>query len=191
MKSIIRNGGDINAPKFSIEDASALAKVFNKAGIEYLFIGKGGAALLGYPAMTLDVDIYTGKNPKNSQKLVKALKEMGFKIGKVEEEALIKHHDFVQLSEGPFLLDIIHAPSGLEDFDKIYERKIQEGIYPVANLRDIIASKKAANRAKDLMDIEMLEAFRQEWELTQSRVKKLKSSVEITASPKTRKGRSR
>ncbi len=34
----------------------------------------------------------------------------------------------------------------------------------MASLRDIIASKKASNRRKDLVDMEMLEEFAQEYD---------------------------
>lgn len=36
--------------------------------------------------------------------------------------------------------------------------------FPIANIRDIIASKKASGREKDLVDLPMLEDFREEFE---------------------------
>jgi hypothetical protein len=39
-----------------------------------------------------------------------------------------------------------------------------EGIFPVANIRDILASKKASNQMKDHMDLHLLELFRIEYE---------------------------
>jgi hypothetical protein len=39
----------------------------------------------------------------------------------------------------------------------------------VANLKDIIASKKASGRRKDLIEMEMLEDFADEYESRQSR----------------------
>ena len=41
---------------------------------------------------------------------------------------------------------------------------MQEDIFPVANLRDIIASKKASGRMKDRLDLHLLELFRLEYE---------------------------
>jgi hypothetical protein len=38
------------------------------------------------------------------------------------------------------------------------------GEFRVAQLADIIASKRASNRRKDLMDLPLLEAFREEYE---------------------------
>lgn len=37
-------------------------------------------------------------------------------------------------------------------------------MFPVANLRDIIASKRASGRMKDRLDLPLLELFREEYE---------------------------
>ena len=83
---------------FSPLQAQEVAQAFNAAGVDYLFIGKSGAILLGYPGTTQDVDV--------------------------------------------FPVDI----------------------FPVANLRDIIASKRASGRMKDKLDLHLLELFRLEYE---------------------------
>jgi len=41
-------------------------------------------------------------------------------------------------------------------------------MFPVANIRDIIASKKASNRMKDHLDLHLLDLFRIEYELRRS-----------------------
>ena len=52
--------------------------------------------------------------------------------------------------------------------------------FPVANIRDIIASKRASGREKDLVDLPLLEDFRDEFEKTLRG--ELKSSVDIAIS---------
>lgn len=74
------------------------------------------------------------------------------------------HVSFVQLKTGPFDLDLIFAPDGIESFDHAKSRAVREDIFPVANLRDIIASKKASGRMKDRLDLHLLELFRLEYE---------------------------
>lgn len=49
--------------------------------------------------------------------------------------------------------------------------------FPVANIRDIIASKKAAGRERDLIELPLLEDFRDEFE--KSRRTEPMSAVEI------------
>lgn len=88
-----------------------------------------------------------------------ALRQLGFHLDEDTEQALITGKDFVQIKDVPFDVDIIHAPDGIESFTAAKSRRIMEDIFPIANLRDIIASKKASNRRKDLVDMEMLEEF--------------------------------
>lgn len=65
---------------------------------------------------------------------------------------------------GPFALDLIHASDGIEDFAAAKSRSVLEGgRFPVASLKDIIASKRAAGREKDLHDVKRLEQFRTEY----------------------------
>ena len=69
----------------------------------------------------------------------------------------------MQIKDGPFDVDIIHAPDGIESSSAAKSRRVMEDIFPIANLRDIIASKKASNRRKDLVDMELLEEFAREY----------------------------
>ncbi len=43
--------------KFTPAQAEELAAAFAAEGVDYLFIGKSGAILLGYPDTTQDVDV--------------------------------------------------------------------------------------------------------------------------------------
>ena len=71
--------------------------------------------------------------------------------------------DFVQLKNGPFDLDLVFAPDGIERFDDAWQRRVEVEGFPVCHLDDIIASKVAANRAKDRESIARLRAFREYW----------------------------
>ena len=70
----------------------------------------------------------------------------------------------MQLKNGPFDLDLVFAPDGIESFAEAKARAYHEDIFPIANLRDIIASKKASGRMKDRLDLHLLELFRLEYE---------------------------
>lgn len=140
-----------------------LVEVFNKYKVEYLFIGKSGAVLYGYPGTTQDIDIFPKKSKENGRKIVKALKELKFDIDRKLEQAIIAGKDFIQIRGGPFPLDIVFSPDGIEDFDmaKRHSRLI-DGKFPCASLDDIIKSKKAAKRQRDVEELPRLEAFRAE-----------------------------
>jgi hypothetical protein len=146
---------------FSYEQGKRLAEVFNQQGVEYLFIGKSGAIFYGFPETTQDADIFPAKNPQNGKKLISALQELGYDLTPEIERDLIAGKDFVQLRSGPFDLDLVFAPDGIETFEEAESRSLKiDGKFPVASLDDIILSKRAANRAKDRESLPRLEAFR-------------------------------
>jgi len=151
-------------PEFRPAQAEEIATAFAAAAVEYLFIGKSGAILLGYPGTTQDVDVFPERSPENGRRIVAALRNIGFTIGDDLERGIIAGNDFVQLKDGPFDLDLIFAPDGINSFAEAKARGLREGIFHVANLRDIIASKRATGRRKDEIELPLLESFRAEWE---------------------------
>ena len=86
---------------FSYRQGQLLAKALNEAGADYLFIGKSGAIILGYPDTTQDVDIYPKKDPENGKRIVQALLKLGFRLDKKTKQAVIQGKDFVQIKSGP------------------------------------------------------------------------------------------
>ena len=144
--------------------AEEIARAFNDLGVDYLFIGKSGAILLGYPGTTQDVDVFPARSPENGRKIATALRKLGFPIDGGLEAEIIAGKDFVQIKTGPFDVDLVFAPDGIADFAEAKARAVTEGIFPVANLRDIIGSKRASGRQKDHIELPLLESFRVEYE---------------------------
>lgn len=164
---------------FQVSLAEDLARVFHEAGVEYLFLGKGGAILLGYPGTTQDVDVFARKDPENGRRIAEALRKLGFEVEERLVQELIAGRDFVQIKNGPFDVDVIFAPDGITSFEVARQRSITEGIFPIANLQDIIASKRASGRQKDQNELPLLESFREEYEKRHGRA--LRSASEIAA----------
>jgi hypothetical protein len=154
--------------------AQEIALAFLEEGVSYMFIGKSGAILLGYPSTTQDVDIFPERSPENGRKIIKAPKRIGFELINDLENVIVVGKDFVQIKTGPFDVDLVFAPDGIDNFHEAKARAVAEGIFCVANLRDIIASKRASNRKKDL-----LESFRVEYERTHPPL--LRSARDISA----------
>jgi len=146
-----------------IERAKKLAEVFKKYNIEYLFIGKFGAILYGYPGTTQDIDVFPQKEKSNCEKLMMALIELGFNLDKNLKEAILSGKDFIQIRGGPFPLDIIFAPDGIKSFEdaKKHSQLIDE-MFSCASIEDIIESKKSAGRQRDKEELFRLEFFRKE-----------------------------
>lgn len=140
-----------------------LVEVFNKHGVKYLFIGKGAAILYGYPGTTQDIDMFPEKSEENCRNLLEALRELGFAMDKTLEEGILEGKDFIQIRGGPFPLDIVFAPDGIESFDEAEKRKaLIDERFPCASIEDIIESKRAAKRQRDKEELPRLEAFRDE-----------------------------
>ncbi len=148
---------------FEYRQAQEIRDAFARHGCRYLFLGKSGAILLGYPDTTQDADIFPEKSEKNGHALVAGLRELGFLLTDSETGEIVRGKDFVQLKNGPFDLDLIFAPDGIERFEDAWKRRVEVDGFPVCHLDDIIASKAAANRRKDRESIERLRSFRTYW----------------------------
>ena len=151
-------------PEFHPLQAQEIARAFQETGVEYLFLGKSGAILLGFPGTTQDVDVFPARTPENGRRIIAALKKIGFEISVQLENEIVSGKDFVQIKTGPFDVDLVFAPDGIDDFREAQARGVAIGIFHVANLRDIIASKRASGRQKDMLDLPLLESFRAEYE---------------------------
>ncbi len=137
--------------------------------MRYLFLGKSGAILLGYPDTTQDADLFVEKAPANGQALVVALRTLGFDLDSAQESEIVRGKDFVQLKNGPFDLDLVFAPDGIESFAAAWSRRVEVEAFPVCHPDDIIASKAAANRAKDRESLPRLRYLRDYWIARQRR----------------------
>ncbi len=148
---------------FEYRQAEEIRDALARHHVRYLFIGKSGAILLGYSDTTQDADLFVEKNRENGRALAIALREIGFALTDVQVNDIELGKDFVQLKNGPFDVDLIFAPDGIERFDDAWERHIEVDRFPVCHIDDIIASKAATHRQKDLESLPRLRAFRKYW----------------------------
>lgn len=148
---------------FEYRQAEELREALSKRGVRYLFLGKSAAILLGFPDTTQDVDLFPQKSVENGRALAEALCDLGFTLTQAQAEEIERGKDFVQLKDGPFDVDLVFAPDGIESFDAAWARHIEVERFPVCHPDDIIASKKAANRVKDRESLPRLIAFRDYW----------------------------
>ena len=161
-KRIFRNGW-VMAARFDYVQAAEIRRVFAKNGVQYLFIGKAGAILLGFPDTTQDADIFLKKTRPNGTAVVRSLVELDFELTEGQAAEIERGKDFIQLKNGPFDLDLIFAPDGIENFDEAWNRRVEVEGFPVCHLDDIIASKAAADRVRDRETLPRLRAFRDYW----------------------------
>ena len=145
---------------FDYAQATEIRDALARHGVKYMFIGKSGAVLLGFPDTTQDADLFVDRSPENGRALANALKGLGFELTDEQRQEMEAGKDFVQLKNGPFDLDVIYAPDGIEHFAAAWERHVDVQGFPVCHIDDIIASKEAANRVRDREALPRLRAFR-------------------------------
>src|SRR5947209_1865827 len=80
----------------------------------------------------------------------------------VLDDATYRAFDTME-ENGPFDLDLVFAPDGLESFQDAWNRRVEVEGFPVCHIDDIIASKVAANRRKDRESLPRLQSFREYW----------------------------
>ena len=88
-----------------------------------------------------------------------ALEKLGLALTNEEQEQIRRGRVFIQLKNGPFDLDLVFAPDGIERFSDAWPRRVDVQGFHVCSIDDIIASKEAANRSRDRESLERLIGF--------------------------------
>jgi predicted nucleotidyltransferase len=133
-----------------------LSRALEVAKLEAVVIGLAAAVLQGAPVTTQDVDLLVRRTRRNQEKIV-LLRGLLGGLGRVEVTSQID-----ALVGGEVQVDLIYdaIPPNLA-FETVRSRasRMDVGGAPllVAALEDIIRSKRAAGRAKDLAVLPLLE----------------------------------
>lgn len=138
-------------------------KYLSLSKVKYLTIGGFAVNIYGYGRNTGDIDIFIEDSIENRENLRDALKNAG--IGDFEN---IKTMQFIAGWTDITLnfnlrLDIMTSVKGLENstfeqlLDKAYITEINDIPVYFLDYENLIKAKKAANRPKDILDIEELE----------------------------------
>lgn len=167
---------------FKTAQAVVVAEQFAAEGVEYLFIGKSGAILLGFPGHMQGVHLFPEKSEENGRRILAALEKIGFVLDERMQADITRGKDFVQIKTGPFPLDLIFAPDGIPSFEAARKRRIVREKFPIAALEDIITSKRASGREKDMTDLPLLEDFRKV--LAEMNPRPLRSAADIAREQK-------
>jgi hypothetical protein len=89
---------------------------------------------LGFPDTTQDAYVFAEKTRENCPAIVVALRELGFSLTDGQAAELERGKDFIQLKNGPFDLDIIFAPDGIERFSDAWRDECKLKDFPFATL---------------------------------------------------------
>lgn len=144
----------MDARPYLVEIGRQLAHV----GLEAVLIGNAAAALQGAPVTTVDFDFLFRKTPRNLQKL----KALARALGAVVLRPYYPASDLYRVVRDDGLqLDFMGTIHGIRSYEGVRDRagviEIDGVRLRVASLADIIRSKKAARRPRDLAVIDLLE----------------------------------
>jgi hypothetical protein len=127
-----------------------IAELLERHGLEAILIGNAAAALQGAPVTTVDFDFLFRKTPANIRKLKALATDLESVVLKPYYPASGLHR--VARDEDGLQLDFMSVIDGVRSFEGLRKRskciRFGHSEMRVAALRDIIKSKKAANRAQ-------------------------------------------
>jgi predicted nucleotidyltransferase len=132
--------------------------------LEAVLIGNAAAALQGAPVTTVDFDFLFRKTPRN---LVR-MKDVARALGAIILRPYYPVSDLYRIvrDDDGLQVDLMATIHGVRSFASLRDRatRLEIGGAPllVATLDDVIKSKRAARRPRDLAVLHVLEASREE-----------------------------
>ncbi|MGE0813284.1 MAG: nucleotidyltransferase [Vicinamibacterales bacterium] len=136
-----------------------IGRALDDVGLEAVLIGNAAAALQGAPVTTVDFDFLFRKTPRNLSKLKALARALRATILRPYYPAsdlyrVVRDDDGLQL-------DFMGTVHGLRSFEGVRDRasvvEVGGARILVAALADIIKSKRAAGRPRDLAVLDVLE----------------------------------
>jgi len=149
----------------------AIAEALEDVGLEAILVGNAAAALRGAPVTTLDFDFMFRKTAANLGKL----KRLARRLGAVILRPYYPVSDLyrVVVEDTGLQLDFMSVLHGVHSFASLRSRaeRVPFGRARlwVASLADVIASKKALGRPRDLAVLDVLERTAREQESRQGK----------------------
>ena len=142
------------------DDFKELLSVFNAHSVKYLIVGGYAVSFHAQPRATKDLDVFIKADPANAKAAYAALASFGAPLGNISVEDLSDSRKFIRLGREPVAVDIFSGIDGVA-FDEAWERRVEGVIDGASGLTaffiskaDLIASKLAAGRMRDLADVE-------------------------------------
>lgn len=162
-----------------LESVLKVCKILNTHSVEYLMVGGTAVALHGYfrlshdPSGALmekhDLDFWYNPTYDNYFRLLNALEELGVDVTEFKHETNPNpRKSFFKLEEENFKMDFLPELLGLSKFRSSFDNriiaKIRDIEVPYISYDDLIESKSALSRSKDIEDINQLKSRRNDLE---------------------------
>ena len=144
------------------QDFKDLLSVFNAHGVEYLIVGGYAVSFHAQPRATKDIDIFIKADFANAKATYEALSRFGAPIAELNAKDFAEPGNFIRFGQEPVAVDILPGVDGV-DFENAWKRRVEAVVDLQTGLKaffiskdDLIASKLAAGRMRDLADVEAI-----------------------------------
>ena len=134
-----------------------------EAEVEFVVVGGWAVSVHGYGRSTDDLDVFVRADAANAARLVNALEDFGAPLKQhgVDASLFAQEGMAYRMGRKPVQIEILTTIDGV-DFEAARAESLHVSIDDVEVLiigRDaLLANKRASGRAKDLADVEALEA---------------------------------
>jgi len=141
-------------------DFAEMLAALSEAAAEFMVIGAHAVAVYARPRATGDLDVWVGSSPENADRVWAALVAFGAPLHELTKEDLTSNDLVFQIGIVPNRIDILTTIGGV-DFADAWPRRTTVSLWgidvPVIGRDDLVKSKKAAGRPRDLADLAELE----------------------------------
>ncbi len=152
-----------------------ICKVLNDYSVQYLIIGGSAVGFHGYYRETTDntgqllgkhdFDFWFNPSHENYYNILKAMKALGKDVTRLENESSPNpKKSFLKFEFKEFKIDFLPEASGLKSFNESFSRRweanFNDVIICIVSFEDLMITKHAHPRQKDLDDILQLKRIR-------------------------------
>ena len=142
------------------QDFKELLSAFSAHNVKYLIVGGYAVSFHAQPLFTKDLDIFILADHTNAKAAYDALLEFGAPMAEIHVDDLADPRKFLRFGFPPVAVDILSGIDGVS-FEEAWERRVEIVIDPTTGQKalfiskqDLILSKLAAGRLRDLADVE-------------------------------------
>jgi len=137
-----------------------LLTALNAAEAKYMLVGGHAVGLFGRPRATKDFDLWIEASSENASRVMTALRDFGAPLGGLSEADFAVGGTGFRMGSPPFRIELLTEISGVS-FADAWPRKQSHDLdgthCHVISREDLLANKRAAGRAQDIADVEILE----------------------------------